>query len=1145
MASLRRPILTGLALLLLAFGPLMARSSAQTLPPLKAAEAAADLTPSAIDRKIRGTEARKDIDAESRAKIVEIYRSVRSDLERIDEVNAQAAQYQKVQATGQAEITRLERGNASMRAALDRPVDAVAEAALESDELAKALEAAQSNQTALKNDLAAKEEALARRTERIPAVKEELRNAQGAIVDLKKELAAMGGERGSALGEARLTALRASLQLKQAQLPALTAELAAQPNLVSLAQQQRDAARLELALTERRVKALDELVGRRRLADAEATQHEAARALQAAATKHPILREVAEWKSRLSAERARLATEIQRVEAQRDAYIQRGDRIEARDASLRQRLRDDNLSEALGRVLSKEIGELPDAADFRIANREREQQAVDLTAKIFQLEQEEAPFQEVASNYDLFRQKLTARIGTEEADQLAPEVWAQLQEMKQLVAKIADEQKYLLQLFDATDVAEKRMLRASDDFRAFLSRVLFWVPVSRYGADWFEEAMLSVGALMSPQNWGSVFQALWSEIKVHWLRASLVVAAVGFLLARRRPFYAGISSLASKVGRIPEDSIGLTLQALGLTAVIALPWPLLMQATGMALADSATASRFAKQVGAGLGALAVPLLFMLTLRTLCAPNGVGPLHFGWREEATGAIRRGLHWLLLLALPAGFVSIMMGQFATEAERSSLGRVAFILMLAVTTGVLAQLLRFDRPLMRGFIAAKPDAWLTRLRWLWFVFLMLMSLVITGLALGGYLYAAKMIFRRVGDSFWLIVAAIVALHLIARWMVIARARLAFRARAPDAAQTEVMIEGSAKRIERLDLDSVDAQTRQLLETLVGAAVLIGLYFVWRGSIPALSMVGDVQLWTHAAVVDGETTQVPVTVGSVTLALLVLFLMILTVRNIGSVLAVLLQRLSLDPGAQFAIATTARYLVIGIATISVFNLLGVSWSKLQWLVAAMGVGLGFGLQEVVANFVSGLIILFERPVRIGDTVTVGDVTGVVSRIQIRATTLTDYDRRDVVIPNKNFITERVINWTLSDPTTRLLLRVGVAYGTNPQQAQAVILAAVRACSGVLETPSPSVVFTAFGASSIDFEVRVFARSVDERLSVMHEVNTAIARALAEAGIEVPFPQQDVYVRSLPEASVAAGGKEMAAPRLNNVGHADRRGSD
>lgn len=1119
-AALMRPFITVVAMLLLLCGGFVSPALAQALPPLKPADDAPDLTQSAIDRKMRDAETRKDIDAASRAKIVEIYRSVRSDLERIDDVNAQASQYQKVLATGQTEIARSERNNAALKAALDGPTDLIAETALESDELAKVLDAAQAKQTVLRNDLSAKEQALARRTERIAAAKEELRDAQGAIVDLKKEMAGLGGELGTALGEARLAALRATLQLKQAQVPALTAELAAQPVLLSLAQHQRDAARLELALSERRVKALDELVGKRRLAEAEAWQQEAERSLQAAATKHPILRELAEWKSRLTTEHARLATEIHRVETQRDAFVGLADRIEARDASLRQRVRDNNLSEALGRVLNKEIRELPAAADFRIANREREQQAVDLTAKIFQLEQDEAPFQEVASNYDLFRQKLSARIGAEEAERLTPEVWAQLQEMKGLVAKIADEQKYLLQLFDATDVAEKRMLRASDGFRAFLSRVLFWVPVSRYGADWFEEAMLSLGSLVSPENWGSVVTALWNAIKGRWLQAVLIVAAVGFLLVRRRAFYTGIRSLSGKVGRIPEDSVGLTLKALGLTALSALPWPLLMQAIAMMLTDDATASRFARQVGAGLGALAVPLFFLLTLRALCAPNGVGPLHFGWRKEATDAIRRSVHWILLLALPAGFVSITMGQFATEAERSSLGRVAFILLLAVATGVLVQLLRFDRPPMRSFIAARPDAWLTRLRWLWFVCLILLSLVIMGLALGGYLYAAQMLFRRVGDSFWLVVAAIVALHLIARWMVIARARLAYHAQQAEAAQTEVMIEGSVKRIEILDLDSIDAQTRQLLETLVGAAVLVGLYLVWHGSIPALSMIGDVQLWTQSALVDGETTQVPVTVGSVTLSLLVLFLMILTVRNIGSVLHVLLQRLSLDPGAQFAIATTARYLIIGVGTISVFSLLGVSWSKLQWLVAAMGVGLGFGLQEVVANFVSGLIILFERPVRIGDTVTVGDVTGVVSRIQIRATTLTDNDRRDVVIPNKNFITERVINWTLSDPTTRLLLKVGVAYGTNPYQAQAVILAAVRSCSGVLNNPAPSVIFTVFGASSLDFEVRAYASTLEERLPLVHEVNSAIAKALADAGIEIPFPQQDVYIKSLPEGA-------------------------
>ncbi len=247
-------------------------------------------------------------------------------------------------------------------------------------------------------------------------------------------------------------------------------------------------------------------------------------------------------------------------------------------------------------------------------------------------------------------------------------------------------------------------------------------------------------------------------------------------------------------------------------------------------------------------------------------------------------------------------------------------------------------------------------------------------------------------------------------------------------------------------------------------------------------------------------------------------------TVRNIGSVLEILLQRLRLEPGAHYAISSTARYLIIGIGTVSIFNLLGFSWSKLQWLVAALGVGLGFGLQEIVANFVSGLIILYERPIRIGDTVTVGEVTGVVSDIQIRATTLTDYDRRDVLIPNKNFITQQVINWTLSDPTTRLLLTVGVAYGTDPEKAQFVILEAVKSCPKVLREPAPSVVFSTFSASSLDFEVVRSRGTMDDRLPLRHDINAAIAKALKDAGIEIPFPQQGRARESLLKAGAAPG---------------------
>jgi potassium efflux system protein len=134
-------------------------------------------------------------------------------------------------------------------------------------------------------------------------------------------------------------------------------------------------------------------------------------------------------------------------------------------------------------------------------------------------------------------------------------------------------------------------------------------------------------------------------------------------------------------------------------------------------------------------------------------------------------------------------------------------------------------------------------------------------------------------------------------------------------------------------------------------------------------------------------------------------------------------------------------RIIIVGAMT--VFGSLGVSWDKLQWLAAALSVGLGFGLQEIFGNFVSGLIILFERPVRIGDTVTIGTFSGTVSKIRIRATTITDFDRKEVIIPNKAFVTERLINWSLSDTVTRVVIRLGVAYGSDLDKVKEVLLKA------------------------------------------------------------------------------------------------------
>jgi len=194
----------------------------------------------------------------------------------------------------------------------------------------------------------------------------------------------------------------------------------------------------------------------------------------------------------------------------------------------------------------------------------------------------------------------------------------------------------------------------------------------------------------------------------------------------------------------------------------------------------------------------------------------------------------------------------------------------------------------------------------------------------------------------------------------------------------------------------------------------------------------------------------------------------------------------------------------------------LGLQWDHVQWLVAAMTVGLAFGLQEIFANFVSGLIILVERPIRVGDVVTVGTVSGTVSRIRIRATTIVDWDRKELIVPNKTFITDKLVNWTLSDTVLRVVIPVGIAYGSDTEKAKALLLKAAEDHELVLDDPAPSALFMSFGSSSLDFELRAFVGKIGDLLPVRHELHMAIDEAFKANGIEIAFPQQDVHLRTI-----------------------------
>ena len=221
-----------------------------------------------------------------------------------------------------------------------------------------------------------------------------------------------------------------------------------------------------------------------------------------------------------------------------------------------------------------------------------------------------------------------------------------------------------------------------------------------------------------------------------------------------------------------------------------------------------------------------------------------------------------------------------------------------------------------------------------------------------------------------------------------------------------------------------------------------ITGLWTIWEHLFPALGLFQDIQFWAYEATVDGVQKTVPITLGNILMAVVILIFTMVAVKNLPGLLEViLLSKLDLDLGTRYAYSTVCRYAITTLGIIVSLHTIGLRWSNLQWLIAALGVGLGFGLQEIVANFISGLIVLFERPFRIGDTVTIGGITGTVNRIQIRATTIMDWDRKELIVPNKEFITGQLVNWSLSDQILRVIVPVGIAYDSDTDLAEKLIV--------------------------------------------------------------------------------------------------------
>jgi len=377
--------------------------------------------------------------------------------------------------------------------------------------------------------------------------------------------------------------------------------------------------------------------------------------------------------------------------------------------------------------------------------------------------------------------------------------------------------------------------------------------------------------------------------------------------------------------------------------------------------------------------------------------------------------------------------------------------------------------------------------------------------------------------------------------RGLSVAARRLAYR-RALAKRQHQQRTAENAEGVEVSDdkpisLEQINEQTLRLVTVALTLVFAGAFYWLWSDLVAVIAYMDSITLWHHTVGTDGNAVLEAVSLRDLLGASVIAVVTYILTRNLPGLLEVLvLSRLQLAQGTSYAITTMLSYLLTATGTIATLSTIGMEWNKLQWLVAALSVGLGFGLQEIFANFVSGLIILFERPVRIGDTITVSGFSGTVNKIRIRATTITDFDRKEVIIPNRAFVTERLINWSLSDTVTRVVLRIGVSYGSDLELTRRLLLQAAAENQRVMKEPAPSVYFLAFGASTLDHEMRFFVQELGDRNPALDELNRRIDHLFAEHGINIAFNQVEVTLKNVQgdvvniDTAVSAAGAAASA---------------
>lgn len=662
---------------------------------------------------------------------------------------------------------------------------------------------------------------------------------------------------------------------------------------------------------------------------------------------------------------------------------------------------------------------------------------------------------------------------------------------------------------EQSEQAVQEQVKISRELQKMLDRRLLWIPGHGIvDAEWLQRVPEGMYDLIKPSRYLTVLTLSVHDFQrgpAPWI-ASVLVMLLLLELRRRAP--GRIEALAADTYQVRKDSYQTTVKVLSWTFLAALPAPAAFMLMGQLLQDIGNPGRFSHSLGQTCMLMVLPLQAVQLLRWTSMERGLGHAHFRWTKQRRNALRRWLS-IAMLVFPLYFVSSLAFIRKLDLAIDVQARLALMLSCVMLAWIVWRLLDVGRLWVIRGVVSEPST----LRKLLRVLLPASLLTVAVLALTGYIFSAGMILQSLLASFNVIVVIALALGMLARWFLLGERRLALR-RLEERRQAAVQAAEESKEVtpepdENITLEQVNTQTQRLLRVLRLSLLGVGLIWVWVDLLPAITRLDEIVLWHFSETgADGATIQQPVTVMAMLLGIVTLALTTAGARNLPGLIEIsLLSHIRIDAASRYAITSVLRYAIVIGGTLVGLGFLGMRWSQLQWMAAALTVGLGFGLQEIFANFVSGIILLFERPFRVGDVITVGGFSGRVTRIRTRATTVLDFDNKEIVIPNKTFITGQLTNWTLTDTITRVVIKVGVAYGSDVDAVRSVLLQAAIKDQRVLTEPEPSCWFVGFSANALEFELRVFVNAVGDRMAVQNAINTRITALFAERGIEFAPP--------------------------------------